>query len=87
MTAFLLLSSLLSAPSRWAEQIISRILLDAAVFGCVIVGSALFALATGYRLGWHRVHVVANTSGIQPLIIGALIFGAALLGRRVAPRV
>ena len=57
-----------------------------AVFGCVIVGSALLTVLTGSRVGWHRVHTVENAAGIQPLVIGALILGAALLGRRVAPR-
>lgn len=56
------------------------------VFGCVVVGFALFTLVTGYRVGWHRVRAVDHASGILPLMIGILLVGLAFLGKRVVRR-
>ena len=58
-----------------------------AVFGCVTIGFALFTLATGYSVEWHHIRVVENASGIQPLIVGALLLGSALVAKKVVPRI
>ena len=56
------------------------------VFGWVVAVFALFTLITGYSVGRHSVRVVDSTSGILPLIVGVLIVGFAVIGKRLVRR-